>query len=89
MSQMWKIPRNGVSEVRDQEAISDGHSYDDLLKVSKERMIEYIGSEETFGRAWEITCSKAHTDLHPPVGMIRGRELEDTNVSHEKKNHKK
>jgi hypothetical protein len=67
---MWKIPKNGVTEIRDQEVISDGHTYDDLAHITRDRMNDYIGSEETFARAWELTCMKAHSELHPPVGTV-------------------
>ncbi len=76
LCQMWKIPRTGISEVRDNTVISDGHTLDDLAVITLERMCEYIGSEESFGRAWEITCAKAHSELHPPVGTITGNPKE-------------
>lgn len=76
---MWKIPRSGVSEVRDQTVISDGHTYEDLLAITHERMNEYIGSEETFARAWEITVAKAYSELHPPIGVIKGN-VEDSEI---------
>lgn len=67
---MWKLDRSGVSEIRDQDVISDGHTYDDLGKITLELMCEYIGSEESFARAWELTCMRAYSELHPPVGII-------------------
>jgi hypothetical protein len=79
LGQMWKIPRSGISEIRDQEVLSDGHTYDDLKKITQELMCEYIGSEETFGRAWEITCSKAHSELFPPIGVIKANDNKKTN----------
>lgn len=79
LGHMWKIPRSGVSEVRDQTVISDGHTYEDLLAITHERMNEYIGSEETFARAWEITVAKAYSELHPPIGVIKGN-VEDSEI---------
>lgn len=70
-SRMWKIPRSGVSEIRDQEVISDGHTYDDLAVITLDLMNDYIGSVETFARAWEVSCAKAYSELHPPVGTIQ------------------
>lgn len=67
---MWKIPRSGITEIRDQEVLSDGHTYDDLKVITLDLMCEYVGSNETFARAWELTIAKAYSDLHPPVGII-------------------
>lgn len=78
LSQMWKIPQSGISEVRDQDIISDGHTYDDLSIITLELMNEYIGSEESFARAWEVTCAKAYSELHPPIGVIK--KTEESNV---------
>lgn len=80
LSQMWKLPRSGVTEIRDQDIISDGHTIEDLLAITHERMNEYIGSEESFARAWELTVAKAYSELHPPVGNI-GSPIEDEPVS--------
>ena len=82
LAQMWKIPRSGIAEIRDQEIISDGHTYEDLKVITHELMTEYIGSEESFLRAWEITVAKAHSELHPPIGEIRsaGEKVEVTPV---------
>lgn len=73
---IFKIPRTGVTEIRDQDVIADGYSVEDLRAITLEKMIAYIGSEETFPRAWEITCSKANSELHPPIEMT----LPETNV---------
>lgn len=87
LGHMWKIPQSGISEVRDQTVISDGHTYDDLATITHEKMTEYIGSEETFARAWEITVAKAYSELHPPIGVIKrnveyaGMEVEDTETT--------
>lgn len=73
---MWSIPRSGITEIRDQEVLTDGHTYEDLSVITLEKMCEYIGSQETFGRAWELTVAKAYSELHPPVGTI-GKIAED------------
>lgn len=74
ISQVFKVPLSGVTEVRDQEVISDGHTYDDLKVITLDAMCDYIGSQETFARAWELTCAKAHSELHPPVGVIKSKQ---------------
>jgi hypothetical protein len=71
---MWKIPQSGITEVRDQYVISDGHTYEDLAVITLDKMCEYIGSRETFARAWELTCAKAYSELYPPEKMIVGKE---------------
>ena len=70
MHHMWKIPQSGGSEVVDGVQVSDGHTYQDLAIITKELLTEYIGSEESFLRAWEISVSKALTELHPPEVVI-------------------
>lgn len=72
LAAMWKIPQSGITEIRDQTVLSDGHTYDDLSVITLEKMTEYIGSEESFARAWELTVMKAYSELHPPVGVIKG-----------------
>lgn len=77
LAEIFAVPMSGITEVRDQEVISDGHTYADLEVITLEKMCEYIGSTETFARAWEITCSKAHTELHPPI-QIGKSTVEDS-----------
>lgn len=67
---IFSISRTGITEIVDQTIVSDGYTVDDLKAISLEKMNEYIGSEETFGRAWEITLSKVKHELHPPLGQI-------------------
>lgn len=74
------LERTGVTEVRDQTLISDGFTNDDLKCISLEKMCEYIGSEETFIRAWEITLAKVHAILNPPIAIIQNVNGEPTAV---------
>lgn len=74
---VFGIERTGISEVRDNEIISDGYSQKDLMVITKETMAKYIGSDESFLRAWEITLSKINFTLHPPVGeIVASKEVE-------------
>lgn len=66
---VFNIPRTGVSEIRDQQLVSDGYSIEDLQVITLPKMIEYIGSEETFPRAWELSCAKAKYELNPPMSL--------------------
>lgn len=77
LAAMWKIPQSGITEIRDQDVLSDGHTYDDLKIITLDLMSEYIGSRETFARAWEITCAKAYSELHPPIGTIKGKDEDE------------
>lgn len=70
LMKVFNIKPTGVTEVRDQTLISDGMTNDDLKFITLERMCEYIGSQETFMRAWEITLAKCHSELNPPMGVI-------------------
>lgn len=67
---VFNIKRTGITEIRDQTIISDGYSIEDLKAITLPLMNEYIGStEESFPRAWEITCSKAKSTVYPPIAM--------------------
>ncbi len=77
---VFGLERTGVTEIRDQEVVSDGFTVDDLKRITLEKMCEYIGSEETFGRAWEITLAKVHSELNPPIGEIKRIDGEPTIV---------
>ena len=77
MGHMWKIPQTSASEVVDNVQVSDGHTYQDLAIITKELLCEYIGSDESFLRAWEISVSKAITELHPPEVVISKPAVEN------------
>ena len=68
---VFNISRTGVTEIRDQDIISDGHSNMDLEVISAEKMAEYTGSPATepFHRLWEITVSKSNYELNPPINI--------------------
>lgn len=66
---IFSLERTGITEILDQQIIKDGYSVEDLKGITLEKMIAYIGSEETFPRAWELTCSKAKYELHPPINI--------------------
>lgn len=82
--EVFQLDRTGIAEVRDQTVISDGYSQTDLAVINKERLCEYVGSEETFLRAWELAISKANYEVNPPVGEIN-KTAEIRNVSDEQK----
>ena len=89
MGHMWKIPQSGASEVIDGMQVSDGHTYQDLAVITKELLTEYIGSEESFLRAWEISVSKALTELHPPEVVIGKTVVEDVPETVDEQKHAK
>lgn len=67
LATVFEIPMTGVREIIDDRVISDGYSNTDLQSITLEKMIAYIGSEETFPRAWEMSCAKANSELNPEV----------------------
>ena len=71
LAKVFNIPHSGVTEIRDQEVVSDGYTMGDLKSISLEKMNEYIGSVETFGRAWEITLSKVNFELNPAPTEVK------------------
>lgn len=74
IAKAFSLPRTGVSEIRDQEVISDGHSLDDLAHITWEKMEAYVGSKEPFHRLWELTIAKAKYELAPPISLDSIRE---------------
>ncbi len=70
LRKVFSVGKSGITEVRDQTLITDGTTNEDLAHAfTLPAMCKYIGSEETFPRAWEITVSKAKYEVHPPVNM--------------------
>lgn len=68
LREVFNVKKSGNTEIRDQVLISDGTTNEDLWNAfTIESMCKYIGSKETFARAWEITVSKAKYEINPPV----------------------
>lgn len=65
----FSLTRTGITEILDQQVIRDGYSMDDLKGITLDKMCAFIGSEEEFPRAWELTCAKVKSILHPPVNL--------------------
>lgn len=68
---VFHVAQSGATEVRNDEVVSDGRTFEDLAVITKEAMLEYVGSTEDFLRAWELTVRKAYSELHPSMGVIR------------------
>lgn len=66
----FKVPKSGMTEIRNEELLSDGRTLEDLKVINSESMANYVGSDESFGRLFELTLAKSHAELHPPVGTI-------------------
>lgn len=74
LAAMWKLSRSGVTEIRDQDVLSDGYTLEDLRAITLERMNEYLGEEHSFARAWELTQIKAYEEMHPEVVTMKPTE---------------
>lgn len=68
--EIFKIPRTGITEIYNEEIRADGYSIDDLKAISLDKMIAYIGSEQSFPSAWEMTCKKANEEVFPSVKEV-------------------
>lgn len=68
----FSINKSGITEIRDQTVVSDGHTNEDLTAVTAEKMSAYTGSplDVGFMRLWELTKAKVHYELHPPTMQI-------------------
>lgn len=53
------IPRNGITEVRDEIVLTDGHTNDDLGVITKELLQSYTGGDEndSFASLWDAAVS--------------------------------
>jgi len=71
---VFAIPKSGVTEIKDQDVVSDGYTIADLGVITLDKMCEYIGSRETFARSWEITLMKVKSDLNPPMELPKPAE---------------
>lgn len=63
----FDITKSGVTEIRNEEVLTDGYTNDDLAAITAERMAAFVGSEEPFMRLWELTVAKAHSIVNPPA----------------------
>lgn len=70
LAKVFGLVKTGVAEIKDQDVISDGFSQEDLKEITEARMIEYVGSTDSFPRLWELTVAKAKSELNPPIGVI-------------------
>lgn len=77
LAERFELKKSGITEVRDQDVVSDGYTQDDLLGITQERMTDYVGSEESFPRLWELTVAKAHYELTPPIEMKMSTPIEE------------
>lgn len=64
--EVFQIPLTGITEIIDQRVVCDGHTGQDLMAITHDKMNAYIGSQETFLRAWELTLAKVKYELAPP-----------------------
>lgn len=80
LAKKFDIKVSGVTEVVDQRVVTDGRTMIDLEALSREAMCAFVGSDETFARAFELTIAKAYSELHPPVGTIMGKEQQNSAV---------
>ena len=76
IAEAFTLSRTGVSEIRDQEIISDGYSDEDLTHITSSVMAEWVGdsADNTFPRLWELTVAKAKSIVYPPVGVMESSD---------------
>lgn len=66
----FNMQKSGITEIRDQDVISDGTTNEDLKALTLDALNEYVGSKEEFPRAWELALMKANYELNPPAVEI-------------------
>lgn len=70
LAKAFNLPKTGITEIVDQTVVTDGYKAEDLVNITLEKMTAFIGSEETFMRAWELSVMKAHSELNPPTHIL-------------------
>lgn len=63
----FDLRKTGITEVKDDQVVSDGFTQEDLQGITREKMVEYVGSDESFPRLWELTVAKARYEITPPI----------------------
>ena len=82
LAKVFNMEKTGVTEVKDNQVITDGYRYEDLGAITRDKMIEYVGSEDTFPRLWELTCAKVKFELTPITGQVGAKpEVIETNIT--------
>lgn len=66
----FNLSKTGITEVVNEDVITDGYRAEDLAGITIEKMANFIGSEESYMRSWELTVMKAHSLLNPPEVFI-------------------
>lgn len=77
LSEVFALVPTGIAEIRDQQVISDGYSNADLEKITHAKMAEYVGSNESFSRLWELTIAKVKYELNPPIVLDLSNQSEE------------
>lgn len=67
---VFNIGKSGITEVHNENVVTDGRTVDDLRAITSDVMAEYVGSSASFFRLWELSIAKAYSELHSPVGMV-------------------
>lgn len=70
IAKKFDLKRTGMTEVINEDVVTDGYRMEDLKEITLEKMTAFIGSEESFMRAWELTVMKTRSLLNPPQVFI-------------------
>jgi hypothetical protein len=82
---VFGINRTGITEIRDNTVIADGHTNEDLMVITAPAMSAYTGSsvdDTSFARLWEITISKVNHELNPPTVEVGFGEIVPTIIKY-------
>ena len=80
LSKKLGIVRTGISEIHDQQVVSDGFTNEDLKGITIPKLEEYVGSTGEFTKLWAIAVSKANYELHPPMQLKLSERESSENV---------
>ena len=77
LQKVFNIQKSSITEIRDNQVLSDGVTNQDLEVITSERLSEYTESPVSIGfpKLWEIALSKVKYELHPPAITVGAQEV--------------
>lgn len=97
---LFGINRSQGTVMQDNTVLSDGHTHNDLLAISVEKMQDYLGvkKEKDFYKLFEGTLAKVEEELHPTalvsagvpegVTVVLAKPVEEMFIEHNGKTYK-
>lgn len=63
MAEIFKIPRSGITEIRDETVLTDGRTQDDLLAITQEKLEKFCKQQGQFADLFKIAVKKVQFQI--------------------------